>query len=161
MATDIFDRLVQDHDKHRKLIAAIEETVGASDDRKALFEQYKVDATAHAAAEELTLYHALMGESEMRVYAQHSAADHHKIGELFEELADADMGSSGWLTRFAALQEEYLDHLKEEEQTIFPRALKDLGKDRAVAMKDKFNAHKPEEVERAEAGTDEKINAEL
>ena len=161
MASDIFERLVQDHDRHRHMIAAIEQTVGASDDRKALFEQYKADATAHAAAEELTLYHELMGESEMRVYAQHSAADHHKIGELFEELADADMGSSGWLTRFAALKEEYLDHLKEEEETIFPRALKDLGKDRAVAMKDEFNAHKPEEVERAEAGTDEKINAEL
>ena len=161
MASNIFDRLILDHDKHRQLIAAIEETVGASDDRKALFEQYKIDATAHAAAEELTLYHELMGESEMRVYAQHSAADHHKIGELFEELADADMGSSGWLTRFAALKEEYLDHLKEEEQTIFPRALKDLGKDRAIALKGEYNAQKPEEIERAESGIDEKINAEL
>ena len=161
MASDIFERLVQDHDRHRHMIAAIEQTVGASDDRKALFEQYKADATAHAAAEELTLYHELMGESEMRVYAQHSAADHHKIGELFEELADADMGSSGWLTRFAALKEEYLEHLREEEETIFPRALKDLGKERSVAMKDEFNAHKPEEIERAESGIDEKINAEL
>ena len=161
MAADIFDRLIEDHDKHRDLIAAIEETVGASDERKALFEQYKTDATAHASAEELTLYHTLMGDSDMRVYAQHSAADHHKIGELFEELAEADMGSSGWLTRFAAIKEEYLDHLKEEEATIFPRALKDLGKERAVALKDEFNVQKPEEIERAEAGTDEKINAEL
>ena len=161
MAADIFDRLIQDHDKHRKLIKAIEETVGASDERKALFEHYKTDATAHAAAEEITLYHTLMGESEMRVYAQHSAADHHKIGELFEELAEADMGSSGWLNQFASLKKEYLDHLKEEEETIFPRALKDLGKERAVALKDEFNAQKPEEIERAEAGTDEKINAEL
>ena len=160
-ASDIFERLKVDHDKHRKLIAAIEETVGASDDRKRLFDDYKTDATAHAAAEEITLYHTLMGESEMRVYAQHSAADHHKIGELFEELAEADMSSSGWLTRFAALKDEYLEHLKEEEETIFPRALKDLGKERAVAMKDDFNAQKPEEIERAEAGTDENINAEL
>ena len=161
MAADIFDRLIQDHEKHRKLIAAIEETVGASDERKALFDQYKTDATAHAAAEELTLYHDLIGESEMRVYAQHSAADHHKIGELFEELAEADMSSSGWLTRFAVLKEEYLEHLKEEEETIFPRALEDLGKERAVELKGAFNAQKPEEIERAEAGTDEKINAEL
>ena len=71
------------------------------------------------------------------------------------------MGSSGWLTRFAALKEEYLEHLKEEEEPIFPRALEDLGKERAVELKDAFNAQKPEEIERAEAGTDEKINAEL
>ena len=160
-ARDIFERLKVDHDKHRKMIAAIEDTVGASDDRKRLFEDYKTDATAHAAAEEITLYHALIGESDMRVYAQHSAADHHNIGELFEELAEADMSSSGWLTRFAALKEEYLDHLKEEEETIFPRALKDLGKERSVTMKDEFNAQKPEEIERAESGIDEKINAEL
>ena len=160
-ATTIFERLIQDHDKHRQLITAIEGTVGASDERKQLFERYKTNATAHAAAEEITLYHALMGESDMRVYAQHSAADHHKIGELFEELADADMSSPGWLTRFAALKDEYLEHLQEEEETIFPRALEDLGTDRAVAMKDDFNAQKPEEIERAEAGIDEKINAEL
>ena len=160
-ATTIFDRLIQDHDKHRKLIAAIEGTVGESDERKALFDEYKTDATAHAAAEELTLYHQLMGESEMRVYAQHSAADHHKISELFEQLAEADMGSSGWLAKFAGLKKEYLEHLKEEEEIIFPRALEDLGEQRAVQLKTEFNAQKPEEIERAESGIDEKLNAEL
>lgn len=160
-ASDIFERLKADHDKHRRLIAAIEQTLCESEDRKRLFEDYKTDATAHAAAEELTLYHQLMGESEMRVYAQHSAADHHKVGELFEDLAKADMSSPGWLNKFASLKKEYLDHLREEEETIFPRALKDIGKDRAIELKDEFNAQKPEEIERAESGIDEKINAEL
>lgn len=160
-ASDIFERLKQDHDKHRRLISAIEDTVGASDERKLLFEEYKIDATAHAAAEEITLYHTLMGESEMRIYAQHSAADHHEIGELFTALEEADMSSSGWLAKFATLKDSYLDHLKEEEETIFPRALKDLGKPKAVELRDQFNAQKPEEIERAEAGTDEKIQEDL
>lgn len=160
-ASDIFERLKQDHDKHRRLIAAIEDTQGASDERKALFEQYKTDATAHAATEELTLYHALMGESTMRAYAQHAATDHHEVEELFKELSEMDMGSSGWLTRFKTLKEQYLDHLKEEESSIFPDALKFLGKDKAVELKDMFNAQKPEEIDRAEAGCDEKINERI
>ena len=160
-STNIFDRLKQDHDKHRKLIAAIEETVGDSTERKRLFEEYKTDSLAHAATEEITLYHELIGESEMRVYAQHSAADHHNVGEMLKELEEADMGSSGWLAKFAKLKESYLDHLKEEEETIFPRALKDIGQDRAVELRDEFNKQKPEEIERVEAGTDEKIQEEL
>lgn len=161
MAADIFERLKQDHDKHRKLIAGIEQSGTGSEDRARLFEEYKIDATAHAAAEEIALYAALMGESDMRVYAQHSAADHHKIGELFEELAKGDMDSPDWITRFGKLKKEYLEHLDEEEQTIFPRALEDLGEEQAVAMREAFNAQKPEEVERAESGIDEKLNAEL
>ena len=160
-STNIFDRLKQDHDKHRKLIAAIEETVGDSAERKRLFEEYKTDSLAHAATEEITLYHELIGESEMRVYAQHSAADHHEVGEMLKELEEADMSSSGWLAKFAKLKESYLDHLKEEEETIFPRALKDIGQDRAVELRDEFNKQKPEEIERVEAGTDEKIQEEL
>lgn len=160
-ATNIFDRLIQDHDKHRRLIAAIEQTVGDSSDREALFAEYKTDATAHAATEELTLYHELMGISDQRVYAQHSAADHHKIGKLFEELEKLDFSSPGWLGRFADLKCEYLDHLKEEEETIFPEALERLGDQRSVELKDAFNAEKPEEIERAESGIDEEINAKL
>lgn len=160
-AKDIFERLKQDHDKHRRLIAAIEETVGESDERKQLFEDYHIDAHAHAATEELTLYHTMMGESALRVYAQHAAKDHHEIDELFKELAEADMSSSGWLNKFKTLKDQYLDHLKEEEETIFPDALKAIGEARAVELRDAYNAQKPEEIERAESGADEKINEKI
>ena len=60
-ATDIFDRLIQDHDKHRGLIKAIEATSGDSEDRRSLYEQFRTDAKAHASAEEVTLYAILMG----------------------------------------------------------------------------------------------------
>ena len=156
-STDIFDRLIQDHDKHRKSIAAIEDTVGESDERKALYEQFRTDAKAHASAEEVTLYAVLMAEVEMREYARHAAADHHEIDEAIKEVDETDMGSSGWLAKFGKLKATFLDHLKEEEETIFPDARKDLGEAKSVELRDAFNAIKPEEVERVEAGTDDKI----
>ena len=72
-----------------------------------------------------------------------------------------DMASSGWLKRFASLKETYLEHNNEEEKTIFPDALKDLGEDKAVALLKAYNAKKPEEIERAEADCDAKINEKI
>ena len=156
-ATDIFDRLIQDHDKHRGLIKAIEATSGDSEERRSLYEQFRTDAKAHASAEEVTLYAILMGEIEMREYARHAAADHHEIDDAIKEVDETDMGSSGWLAKFKTLKETFLDHLKEEEETIFPDARKDLGETKSVELRDAFNAIKPEEIERVEAGTDDKI----
>ena len=156
-ATDIFDRLIQDHDKHRRLIKAIEATSGDSEERRALYERFRTEAKAHASAEEVTLYATLMGEIEMREYARHAAADHHEIDDAIKEVDETDMGSSGWLAKFKALKETFLDHLKEEEETIFPDARKDLGEAKSVELRDAFNAIKPEEIERVDAGTDDKI----
>ena len=157
MAADIFDRLVQDHDKHRALIKKIEATSGDSDERRALYDQFRTDAKAHASAEEVTLYATLMAEVEMREYARHAAADHHEIDEAIKVVDETDMGSSGWLAKFKTLKETFLDHLKEEEETIFPDARKDLGEGKSIELRKAFNAIKPEEIDRVEAGTDDKI----
>ena len=154
MAADIFDQLIEDHDKHRDLIARIGETHGDSDERRTLFEQYKVDANAHAAAEEETLYATIMTMTDMRQDAQHSVKEHADLGMLFVELDEMDMASSGWLTRFKTLAHDYIHHIDEEEEEKFPKAREAIGAEKAVELRAEFNARKPEEVERVEAKTD-------
>jgi len=154
VAADIFDRLIQDHDKHRDLIARIGETHGDSDERRTLFEQYKVDANAHAAAEEETLYATILAMTDMRQDAQHSVKEHADLGMLFVELDEMDMASSGWLTRFKTLAHDYIHHIDEEEEEKFPKAKEAIGAEKAVELRAEFNARKPEEVERVEAKTD-------
>lgn len=151
---DIFDRLKQDHDKHRALIDAIKETSGDSAERRDLFEQFKTDAMAHAAAEEGTLYVAMMEDPEIRQDAQHSVKEHADIGMLFVELDEMDMASSGWLNKFNTLAHEYTHHIDEEEEEKFPKAKSELGEDKAVALKDDFDARKPVEIERVVKGKD-------
>ncbi len=154
MAADIFDRLKQDHDRHRDLIARICETSGDSEDRRILFEQYKVDANAHAAAEEETLYATMIAMTDIRQDAQHSVKEHADLGMLFVELDEMDMGSSAWLTKFKTLAHDYIHHIDEEEEEKFPKAKKAIGAEKAVALRDEFNQRKPEEIERVEAKTD-------
>ena len=154
MATDIFDRLKQDHDKHRALIDAIKETSGDSAERRDLFEQFKTDAMAHAAAEEGTLYVAMMEDPEIRQDAQHSVKEHADIGMLFVELDEMDMASSGWLNKFNTLAHEYTHHIDEEEEEKFPKAKSELGEDKAVALKDDCEARQPVEIDRVVEGKD-------
>ena len=151
MATDIFERLIEDHDRHRALIDQIKETSGDSEDRRNLFEKFKVDASAHANTEEETLYVTLMANSDTRVDAQHSVKEHADLGMLFVELDDIDMSSPAWLTKFKTLAEDYVHHIDEEEEEKFPKAKEVIGKATAVDLRDEFNARKPDEIERVEA----------
>lgn len=155
MAEDIFERLKRDHDKHRQLISAIMETSGDSEERETLFAQFKTEVTAHAASEEETLYATMMRIPDGRHDAQHSVAEHKEIGDKLEELAKADMGSSGWLNSFRTLRERYLHHIDEEEREMFPAARTLIDEETAVELEQEFEERKPEEIERAREGVDE------
>ncbi|WP_265569911.1 hemerythrin domain-containing protein [Sphingomicrobium nitratireducens] len=154
MAQDIFDRLKEDHEKHRALIDQIKQTTGDSEDRRRLFTQFKNDAMGHAAAEEETLYASMLKKSEIRQDANHSVSEHADLGMMFVELDEIDMGSSGWLNKFNHLAEEYIHHIDEEEEEKFPKAKEELDAAKAKALADEFDKRKPEEVERASEGAD-------
>lgn len=154
MSQDIFERLKADHDKHREMIDQIKQTSGDSPDRKRLFEQFKNDAMGHAAAEEETLYADMMQDTEIRQDAQHSVKEHAELGELFVQLDEMDMSSSGWLNKFNHLADEYLHHIKEEEEEKFPIAKDEISEKEAVELRKEFDDRKPEEVERAREGAD-------
>ena len=116
----------------------------------------------HAAAEEETLYATIMAMSDLRHDAQHSVSEHKELSELFVELTDMDMASSGWLNKFNKLAEEYTHHIDEEEEEKFPKAKSEMDPSKAIELREEFNARKPEEEARAEAGTDEEeIRKEL
>ncbi len=67
---------------------------------------------------------------------------------LFVELDEMDMASSGWLTKFKTLAQDYIHHIDEEEEEKFPKAKEAIDEEKAVELRDEFNARKPEEVER-------------
>lgn len=154
MAHDVFDRLKQDHDKHRELIEAIKQTSGDSAERESLFSEFKTDAMAHAAAEEGTLYVAMMEDPEIRQDAQHSVKEHAELGMLFVEITEMDMSSSGWLNKFHSLAKEYIHHIDEEEEEKFPKAREELGEARSIELKSEFEQRKPVEVERVKDEAD-------
>jgi signal transduction histidine kinase len=152
---DIFGRLVEDHDRHRALLAMIEETQGDSDDRRALFEELTRELKAHAAAEEQALWSSVLRDPETTDFARHAIAEHKEIDDMLADLAARDMGSSGWLQRFAALKEEYLHHIREEEQEQFVAAEAHLRPTDLRHMRGVFEQRK--KAEKATAQIEKKI----
>lgn len=142
---DVFGRLVEDHDKHRALFAMIAETEGKSKDRQKLFKELAKDVAAHAAAEEQALWSSVLRIPAITPDGRHAVAEHKEIDDMFADLAARDMAKGGWLKRFAALHEEYLHHIREEEQEQFVAAEKHLSAADLRYMKTVFNRRKREE----------------
>lgn len=148
----IFDVLIEDHQHHRKLLDRINQTTGKSEERSALFEEFALEAKAHAAAEEQALYATLMARPDTTDEARHAVAEHHEMEELINELAETDMATGAWLVKFRSLKEEYEHHLEEEEEDIFPIAEEELSDAEEQRIRKVFEARKPKEKSKATVG---------
>ena len=152
---DIFGRLVEDHDRHRALLAMIAATQGRSPERERLFVELVKEIKSHAAAEEQALWSSVLRNPETTEDARHAVAEHKELDELLDDLAARDMASPGWLRRFATLREEYLHHIREEEQEQFVAAQEHLSASDLRHMRAVFNSRKKEE--KAEATVEKKL----
>jgi len=108
---------------------------------------------AHAAAEAQALWSSVLRNPDTTDFARHAIAEHKEIDDLLADLAARDMASPGWIRRFAALREEYLHHIREEEQEQFVAAEEVLSLADRRFMRTVFNRRKQEgkaaaEVER-------------
>ena len=154
-APDIFGRLVEDPVRHRALLAMIEETEGKSPHRQTMFKKLVKEIKAKAAAEEQALWSSVLRDPETTDFARHAIAEHKEIDDMLGDLAARDMASPGWLRRFAALKEEYLHHIGEEEQEQFVAAEAHLSATDVRYMRRVFNRRKKEE--KAAARVERKI----
>src|SRR4051812_9961565 len=141
----IFGRLVEDHDKHRALLAMIDATDPKDPARKRLFEEFVRDVHGHAAAEEQSLWSTVMRNPKTTEFARHAVGDHHKLDKLMADAAARDITSVGWLRHFAGLKEEYLDHIMEEETEQFVEVEKTLSKKDQKYMRSVFSRRKKAE----------------
>lgn len=147
---DIFGALVADHDKHRALLDQIEATTGGSPERKALFEELTHDIKGHAAAEEQALWSTVLRKPEITEDGRHAVAEHHEMDELLNDLAATDMATGAWLNKFRTVKEEYLHHIKEEEDELFPDVEKHLDDADQKYMASVFKRRKQAEKSKAE-----------
>ena len=147
----IFDRLKQDHDAHRQLFEKMADAANEPDRLEKLFAQFKVEVTAHAAAEEETLYATMLARPDLREDAQHSVAEHKEIDDYLEELDGLEFNSDEWRSTFAQLKKRYLHHIEEEEEEMFPDAARELTAEEEKKLADIFARRKPAELARAEA----------
>jgi hypothetical protein len=158
-AEKIFERLKQDHDRHRELLDRIEATHGDSAERKTLFVELTEELKAHAAAEEQALYSTMLRKPPTTSETRHSVAEHHEIEEALNDLAATDMSTGGWLTKFKSFEHQYRHHIDEEEDEHFPDFQKYLDAEDEAHMESVFERRKRAEKAEAEVTPEKKEDA--
>lgn len=158
-AADIFDRLKQDHTKHRALLDKLAQTHGETEERKDLLEQFTVEVKGHAAAEEQALYSTMLRKPPTTDETRHSVAEHHELEEALNDLAATDMSSSAWMAKFKQLDHDYRHHINEEEDDHFPDFAKHLTDEDTKYMREVFDRRKVEERADAEVTPETKDDA--
>jgi hemerythrin-like domain-containing protein len=149
--TNIFSILKSDHDLHREMLAKIAERSGNLPEQCHLFEAFRVEVTAHAAAEEQSLYATMLADPALQEDGRHSVAEHKELDDLLGELQKIDMATDEWLEKFKEMRHRYEHHIEEEEEEMFPAAEQQFSKAQASELGAKFDRRKPEELEVAEA----------
>lgn len=158
-ADDIFERLKQDHAKHRELLDRLLETKDTSDDRESLFVELTKELKGHAAAEEQALYSTMLRKPPTTADTRHSVAEHHEIEKMLNDLAAADMGTPAWMTSFKQFDHGYRHHIDEEEKEHFPEFEEYLTDDDRAWMRSVFDRRKREEKAEAEVTPEKKEEA--
>lgn len=148
-AQDIFDALTADHDRHRILLKKLGAGAASPDERMKLFEEFTRELKGHASAEEQSLYAVILAKPDTTDKGRHSVAEHKEIEDMLNHLATVDIASDEWMEKFTDLRDEYIHHIDEEEEELFPAAADVLTEADEVHMRDVFKRRKA--IEKAQA----------
>ena len=151
---DIFGALVVDHNKHRELLDALEATSSDTPERITLFEELTYELKAHALAEEQALWSTVLRKPEITEDGRHAVAEHKEIDDMLNDLAATDIKTCEWSTKFESLKDEYLHHIGEEEEELFPDVEKHLDQADLEYMAGVFKRRKAVEFKNAEVTPD-------
>lgn len=138
MKTSATDLLKKQHRKVEKTFSALEKANG---DAPALLESLANDLAAHMAIEHELFYPAAKEVDEEMIS---EAFEEHAIAEIaLKRLMAAEPGSEVFSARVTVLKELIEHHVEEEENELFPRVEKKLGKARleelGAEMKARFD----------------------
>ncbi len=138
MPQTITQALVRDHN------AVMREIAAARADQRLTTRLYPGIADAirrHSAAEEATFYQALRGVSapDARVVATLEMG-HRKIGAALDALGRTPYGSPQFMMGFWQMAQLLGAHIRYEESTVFPHAVRVLPLARQIALAKRYNA---------------------
>ena len=147
---DIFDALLQSHERQRAICKRLLGAIGEPEERRQALSELKTEMAAHETAEERTFYVPLIEHDETVDAARHGIAEHHEMDEMVEDLERTEPGSSEWLQAVGTLVHKLEHHLEEEEQKFFPQAREVLSRGQQQALGEPYRQEHDRLVEKEE-----------
>lgn len=121
--------LKADHTKVKSLLKELDDTTErAVKTRPELLAQIRKEMIVHEAIEEEIFYPALQDLKKASDLVNESYEEHHVVDVLLDELAALDPSDEVFTAKATVLRESIQHHIGEEEEHLFPRAERLLGK---------------------------------
>lgn len=147
MPKDPFEPLREDHRKVAALFEKIEATTErAEKGREKLFAELKELLESHSELEESRVYPVLEEPESTHDLSLEAEEEHRVVKLLLTELGEEDHTTEQWTAKFTVLKENVEHHVKEEEEELFPKALKALGEEALRHLREEINSAKQNEA---------------
>jgi hemerythrin superfamily protein len=118
---DVIDVLEHDHREVEELFDQIETATDAGE-RRELTDQMITELIRHAVVEEQYLYPAARERvPDGDALVDQEIADHNEVEEALKALEDIDSDDPNFMTTFRQMSENVKEHVKEEEEELFPK----------------------------------------
>lgn len=126
---DALTLLKKDHDLAKDLMARVDKEKDV-DERTSMFEQLIDALTIHERIEEEIFYPALQRLPNAREDVLESFEEHHLVDQIITGLDNTAIDSETWPAKFTVLKENVEHHIQDEEEKLFPKADKLLGREK-------------------------------
>jgi hemerythrin-like domain-containing protein len=147
-AQDAIELLINDHDTVRELLAQMEETTNrAGKKRSELLAKIAKEVRIHSTIEEEIFYpayhDATRTEEDEKLFFE-ATEEHGLVDIVLPSLEKADPATETFAAKAKVLKDLIEHHAEEEEEEMFPRAKKLLGKERLMELGEELAARKQE-----------------
>lgn len=129
---NVFELLKQDHRKVEQLFSQLENARGQQ--RQALFEQLRDNLIAHAHAEEKAFYPRFRDEKQTHEKIEDGIQEHHEVEDMLHQMEGLSVDDPSWSEHCSKLKQAVQHHVQEEENEVFPKAMKLANSDEIKRM---------------------------
>lgn len=133
MAETVFTTLKNEHKEIKRLMKQAEKDPGQ-------FSSFTKELNSHVHAEEQVVYMQLKEEKSVHELIMEGFEEHHVVDMIVKEMEQAGPGSEQWQAKFKVMSENLEHHIEEEEQQMFPKAEKAVGRGRAMEMAEEYES---------------------
>jgi hemerythrin superfamily protein len=143
----IYDVLKKEHKKVRDLFRHIQREKDQEEEYITdVFNQLRQELTAHMATEEQVFYAELRTQERLQEQIIEACEEHAALRTMLVELSGMQKDNERWLAKLNVLNEMFISHIEDEENTVFKSAGSVIGREKAQLLAEAYmqakNSHR-------------------
>jgi hypothetical protein len=136
--SDIAELILRDHKPIKKLIPILKDSKGSVAKKQAAFAEFERILSAHAQAEQESLYAELKNVEDLKSEGIEGDTEHAIATQLMTEANDNEMDEDTWMAKVKVLAELVEHHIKEEEGQLLKSVRKEFNLDERETIGERY-----------------------